>query len=454
MGMRLADLLRLAWDNLWRNRTRSLLTGVGVAIGVAALLTLLAYGSGLEQNAQREFDALKLQNTFRVTSHSIPAMTGSRRPVARVTDSSRSGSERVPLTDSLIAEIEALDGVLAAYPEMQFPAKLRSDTRTLVVTAEGIPMAFQEIASYQPRHGDFFASPAEEAVLISPSMAERLGYQPVEAAVGDTLDLITASLNFYKLRKMSNLFSGGLRTLPMGQRQYPVRVAGVIDESQQPLSGLLRILLPMEFGRGLSKVPFFSTADLLFRHSKTQEGYSAVRIQLTDAADENAVQQALQDMSVYVTSFREQFQRLESLFLVLDVALGIIGTIALLVAVIGIANTVTMNVRERTREIGIMMAIGGDARDLQRLFVVESAALGALGGAIGLAVGGLLVGGLDWGVNLYLDSLGVPPVTVLDTSLVAALAIWTGAVLVSLLAGVVPARRAARIEPAEALRST
>jgi putative ABC transport system permease protein len=113
-----------------------------------------------------------------------------------------------------------------------------------------------------------------------------------------------------------------------------------------------------------------------------------------------------------------------------------------------------MNVRERTREIGIMMAIGGDARDLQRLFVVESAALGALGGAIGLAVGGLLVGGLDWSVNLYLDSLGVPPVTVLDTSLVAALAIWTGAVLVSLLAGVVPARRAARIEPAEALRST
>ena len=450
--MRYADLLRLAWDNLWRNRTRSLLTGAGVTIGVAALLTLLAYGSGLEQNAQREFNALKLHNTLRVTSHPIPSLTGRRRP-AIPADSLRSRPGRVSLTDSLVREIEQIDGVLAAYPEMQFPAKLESETRTLVVTAEGIPMAFRSIASYQPRHGRFFESPDEASVLISPSMAERLGYRPVEAAVGDTVDLVTASLNFYKLRKMAELFSGGLRTLPMGQRPYKVRIAGLLDESEQPVSGLLRVLLPMEFGRSLSKIPFFSTLDLLFRHSRTQEGYAAVRAQLTDSADQAAVRRSVKRMGVYVASFREQFNRLETLFLILDFALGIIGTIALLVAVLGIANTVMMNVRERTREIGIMMAVGGDARDLQRLFVVESATLGALGGAAGLAIGSLLVIGIDWGVNLYLDSLGVPPVTVLDTSLGVTCAIWGGAVLVSLLAGIVPARRAARIEPAEALRA-
>ena len=451
--MRLPDLLRLAWDNLWRNGTRSLLTGVGVAIGVAALLTLLAYGSGLEQNAEREFNALKLQNTLRVTSHPIPAMTRSRRPGALPIDSLRPNSDRVPLTDSLVRNIDALDGVLAAYPEMQFPAKLQSESHTLVVTAEGIPMAFREIPSYHPRQGRFFSSPDEAAVLISPSMAERLGYSPVGAAVGDTLDLVTASLNFYKLRNMADLFSGGLRTLPMGQRPYDVRVAGLLNESQQPLSGLLRVLVPMDFGRGLNKVPFFSTLDLLFRHSRTQDGYAAVRVQLRDDANLATIRRRVENMGVYTTSFREQYNRLDTLFLVLDLALGIIGTIALLVAVIGIANTVMMNVRERTREIGIMMAVGGDARDLQRLFVVESAALGALGGAAGLTVGGLLVAGIDWGVNLYLDSLGVPSVTVLDTSLGVVAVIWAGAVLVSLLAGIVPARRAARVEPAEALRS-
>jgi len=115
---------------------------------------------------------------------------------------------------------------------------------------------------------------------------------------------------------------------------------------------------------------------------------------------------------------------------------------------------VMMNVRERYREIGVMMAVGGDASDLQRLFVIESASLGAIGGVTGLIFGGLIVLGLDTAVNMYLDSLGVPPVSVFSTSATMMALIFVGAVSISLLAGVFPARRAARIEPAEALRST
>jgi putative ABC transport system permease protein len=166
------------------------------------------------------------------------------------------------------------------------------------------------------------------------------------------------------------------------------------------------------------------------------------------------VRQEIEEMGVYATSFREQFDRLEQLFLIMDLALGIIGFIAMVVATIGIANTVMMNVRERYREIGVMMAVGGDAKDLQRLFVIESASLGALGGIAGLIFGGLIVLGLDAAVNMYLDSLGVPPISVFSTSALTMAVIFAGAVLISLLAGVVPARRAASIEPAEALRST
>jgi putative ABC transport system permease protein len=447
--MRIADLLTLAWANLWRNRARSVLTGVGVMVGVAALILLLAYGAGLEQTADREFDALRLENTLRVTSHPIPGLTGRR--TAAVDSLSR--SSRVPLTDSLVRRMERVDGVLAAYPEMQFPARLQGNGRRLVVTAEGIPLSFRKLSTYRPAAGRFFAEADEAAVLIPESMAERLGYTPPSAAVGDTLDLVTASLNFQKLRRAAELFSGGLRTLPMGQRPYDVRVAGLLEDAGRPVSGLTRVVLPLEFGRTLSKVPFFSTFDLLFRHAETQEGYAAVRVQLRDDAARGAVRRALDGMGVYTTSFRRQFERLDTLFFVLDLALAIIGSIALLVAVLGVANTILMNVRERTREIGIMMAVGGDARDLQRLFVVESAGLGALGGAAGLAVGAVFATGLDWGIALYLDGLGVPAVTVFDLSLPVAVAVWGGAVLVSLLAGIVPARRAARLDPAEALRT-
>lgn len=449
--MRIADLLRLAWENVWRNRARSLLTGTGIAVGVGALLLLLGYGSGLETTAQREFDALQLQHTLRVTSHPIPGMTGQRFAVA--VDSMRQPEKRVPLTDSVVGAINEMDGVLAAYPEMQFPAKLRGNGVTLVVTAEGIPMDFQALKAYQPRHGRFFETADTAAVLISRSMAQRLGFDPVATAVGDTLDLVTASLNFQKLRSLSDLFSGGLRTLPMGQRPYDVRIAGVLDDTQQPVSGLTRVVLPLEFGRTLSKVPFFSTLDLLFRQANTQEGYSAVRVQLRQGADRTSIRRSLSAMGVYTTSFRRQFERLDTLFLILDLALGIIGSIAMIVAVLGVANTILMNVRERTREIGIMMAVGGNARDLQRLFVVESGALGALGGLAGVVIGGLLATGLDYGINLYLRTLGVPSVPIFNLSFTVTGVIWGGAILISLAAGILPARRAARIEPAEALRT-
>lgn len=451
--MRVADLFKLAWDNLRRNQTRSVLTIIGVMIGVSALMTLLAYGSGLQQNAQREFNALELYNTLRVTSNRMPALTGPGQVAMQVADT-MSMTGQVPITDSLVREMEEIDGVLAAYPEDNFPGKLRANGKEIVINAEAIPMEFRKIDLYQPAYGRFFDSGTSSEVLISPSMAKRLGFENAEAAVGQPVEIITATFNLSKLQNLAQMFSGGLNALPMGQHSYDATVAGVISEDQQPVSGFTRVLVPTGYAQTLDKITFFSTLDLLFRNAEALDGYSAVRVQLNNASEIQRVRQNIEEMGVYATSFREQFDRLEQLFLIMDLALGIIGFIAMVVATIGIANTVMMNVRERYREIGVMMAVGGDAKDLQRLFVIESASLGGIGGITGLIFGGLIVLGLDAAVNMYLDSLGVPPITVFSTSALTMVLIFAGAVLISLLAGVFPARRAARIEPAEALRST
>ncbi len=111
-----------------------------------------------------------------------------------------------------------------------------------------------------------------------------------------------------------------------------------------------------------------------------------------------------------------------------------------------------MNVMERTREIGVMKAIGGEDGDVQRLFVVESLLLGIAGGALGLAFGWLVTVALEAGVAAYLARLRVPPVDVFYAPLGLVAAIVAVTLLVSVLAGLLPARRAARIEPIEALR--
>lgn len=125
--MRVADLLRLAFANLRRNGMRSALTLVGVLIGVAALLALLAYGSGVQQAARGEFNALELYNTLRVTARPNPI--GSPGDLAFRTEAPADTTPAVPLTDSLIQEIEQIEGVLAAYPEVGFPAQLSANGR-------------------------------------------------------------------------------------------------------------------------------------------------------------------------------------------------------------------------------------------------------------------------------------------------------------------------------------
>jgi putative ABC transport system permease protein len=446
--MRPTDLFALALANLRRNRTRSLMTLVGVLIGVAALHALLSYGAGLQRSARSEFNALALYNTLRVTSR--PAPFDSFGDLSYRTQRTEPDSAaEVALTDSLVDVLARLDGVLAAYPEVTFPAEVAANGRSVIATAEAVPLAFRDIPSYRPQAGAFFTAAADTAVLLAPSMARRLGFDPPTAAVGRSVDVVTALLDVSALQGMPAFALG---TLPIRRRTYPMRVAGLLPEDQQPLAGFFRVVLPLEQALQMQKITFFSTLDLLLRRSTT-DGYAAVRVQLRDVEAYPRVRAAVEAKGVFVTSFREQFRQLERLFVIMDLALGIIGFIALLVATIGIANTMMMSVMERTREIGVMKAVGGEERDVQQLFLVESTLLGLAGGTAGLLFGWLLTILIGAGVNLYLYRLGVPNVQVFHTSLPMIAGILGVALLVSMLAGLAPARKAARVEPIEALRS-
>jgi putative ABC transport system permease protein len=448
--MLLKDLIRLAWANLLRNRTRSLMTLIGVMIGVAAMLSLLSYGAGLQHNARNEFNALELYNTLRVTSSPNP-LDALGNPPASGHTSWLDTLPAVSLDDSLIREIEQIEGVLVAYPELNFPVELKANDREVVATAQAVPLVFGQLPSYRPSKGSFFQSLADSALLLSPSMAARLGFDPPADAVGRTVIVTTASLDIRALRIAAQAITMGVGTLPVRKNRYPVRVAGLLQEDDRAFTGFFRVLLPLDYARKLQKITFFSTLDLLLQSSNTG-GYGAVRVQLTDIEAYAPVRRAIEAKGVYVTSFREQFNQLERLFLMMDLALGIIGFIALLVATIGIANTMMMNVIERYREIGIMKAVGGDESDLQRLFILESLTLGLLGGLSGLAVGWTITAAMNLAINRYLSGLGVPYLDVFHSPLWMELGILAVATLVSLLAGLAPARKAARIEPIEALR--
>ncbi len=136
----------------------------------------------------------------------------------------------------------------------------------------------------------------------------------------------------------------------------------------------------------------------------------------------------------------------------LDVFLGIFGSLALAVASLGIINTLVMAILERRREIGILKVLGAGDRDVRRLFFAEAGAMGLAGGALGVALGWSIGRVINFGTNLYLHRQNLPGENIWSVpwSLVAGAIGF--AVLVSLVAGIYPASRAARLDPVQALR--
>ena len=151
-------------------------------------------------------------------------------------------------------------------------------------------------------------------------------------------------------------------------------------------------------------------------------------------------------------SFAEQFDEMRKFFVYFDLALGIIGLIALATASLGIINTMFMSILERKKEIGVLKSLGADDGEIRQLFLAESGMIGTIG-----AIGGILLGWVVSSISSLvamkvMSSQGLPPTELFATPpwlILVALAIG---ISISLLAGIYPASRAARIDPVNALR--
>jgi len=164
------------------------------------------------------------------------------------------------------------------------------------------------------------------------------------------------------------------------------------------------------------------------------------------------VEDAIKKMGFGTFSILDASRGLQQVFRVLYAFLGIFGSLALIVASIGIVNTLVMAILERRREIGIMKAIGASDGDVKKLFFAEAGAMGIFGGVVGVILGWAIGQVINLGTNVYLKNQGFPPehFWAVPWWLVAFAIIF--AFIVSLISGLYPAGRAARLDPVQALR--
>jgi len=180
--------------------------------------------------------------------------------------------------------------------------------------------------------------------------------------------------------------------------------------------------------------------------------YSNLTVRVERPADVPAVEEGVRQMGYTPFSLLDLTNSLRRLFAILDLLLGIFGSLALAVASLGIINTLVMAILERRREIGVLKALGASDKDVRQLFFAEAGVMGLVGGVAGVGLGWAIGRVIQFGTNYYLRQQQIPAENIWTVPG------WLGAsaiafsLLVSLGAGLYPATRAARLDPVEALR--
>ncbi|HME13550.1 MAG TPA: FtsX-like permease family protein, partial [Candidatus Acidoferrum sp.] len=232
-----------------------------------------------------------------------------------------------------------------------------------------------------------------------------------------------------------------------------LRVVGLIDA--EPYGGMRtvsrgRIFLPVGTTERLNMAQFTDMRSSL--RGASGKSYMTLTVRVKDPGKVAAVQDAISQMGFRTFSVLDATKSLRRFFTVLDLFLGIFGSLALAVATLAIINTLVMAVLERRREIGVMKAIGASDQDVKKLFFTEAGAMGFFGGVLGILLGFAIGKAINFGTGIYLHRHQLPAEAVwsMPSWLVGAAIAFS--IVVSLLAGLYPASRAARLDPVQTLK--
>jgi putative ABC transport system permease protein len=450
--VRFADAVGFALSGLRKRRLRTLLTASGVMIGIGALVSMISFGKGVQKNVTEAFKASDLFNTVFVMSGGPEVPSGDpdrRRPAAE-----KSVRADAVLDDPAVAVISRLPGVESAYPDVSFPALVGLGEKEEFRLVRVVPPAVAASKAVQVAWGRAYASDDEEGVVVSRSLLRRLGAAEPEAAVGRMLRITSVSLD---LGRLASLDLGGLlsgEVSPLAREAYDFPIVGVTEIAAfggGPGSVQSDVLIPPGTARRIKKLPITSVWDL-FRLKDGRLGYAAVSVRLRSPGDLGPVVSRIRGMGFSTFALADQFDEIRRAFGFMDAILAAVGMIAIVVAALGIVNTMVMSILERFREIGVMKAVGAGDRDIKRIFLFESGAIGLAGGAAGCLLGwatSLLINRI---VDIYLARQGMPHVDYFAFPAWIFLGALGFSLLVSLVSGIFPARRAARVDPVIALR--
>jgi putative ABC transport system permease protein len=456
--MILQDLIRRSGRSLKSAKGRTVLTALAIAVGTFALTLTLAASNGatafVNKVISENFDPAELivaadENIFGRADTSKPQEFDPSFGTSTTNAGATTQVKRI--TEDDIAKIKAIEGVEAVREDIS--VNLRYITREGQKKYVGTAGAYNPFQKTELLAGEI-ADPFTGANVILPEgYVSALGFENAEAAIGKKVTFAVpkavtpAQLQAQAAQGAAVQDPESLAKLAEENivlEEFTVTAVSKKPTTSQPGTELY-LYIPADEARRLNDISNQGTPD--FRK------YNFIYVRVTDGENEDALtatQQRIKDLGFQAQSVKETQEFLTNIIGVLQGIVAGFGAIAIIASVFGIINTMYISVLQRTREIGLMKALGMRKRDIGRLFRFEAAWIGFLGGMIGSVIAVLLGTAINPAITKQLE-LGDSSLLIFKPVEVAILVALL--MLVSIIAGWLPSRKAAKLDPIEALRT-
>jgi putative ABC transport system permease protein len=417
--MKFVDILRLSIINLSQRGLRSWLTIIGIVIGVAAVVSILSIGAGMQQTISAQLAGLGSD-----VGYIMPGFQRATRTGQGMIITPRIGSVRIILSDKDLQVVRFTPGVKIVNGVVAGRVNIQYYGENISVQAYGVdPVASQEISSVNVEYGRFLVPGDGNVVVVGYRVANEMFKKPI--TINSQIHIEGKTFRVVGILEKFGGMVGGI----------------IYDNAIFMTTSVARTVLT-DIGSNEFSVIQFKVEDLQKLDDVTNEVER--RLMLSRHVTEDT-----KDFTIITAKSMQE--TISNVMNTLNMFLGGIAAISLLVGAIGIANTMYMSVIERTRQIGTLKALGATNFEVMKMFLLESSLIGLIGGLIGVFLGFIASGLIsELGIRIIGTGIRSTSLTVITPELVLfALAF---SVLIGAVSGLLPARKAAQLEPVEALR--
>lgn len=401
--MKFYDLLKLSTRMFKARTSRTLLTVMGMGVGIGAILFLVSLGYGLQKTLLEKI----------TTSDSLLTL-----------DVAESKSVAVSLDKSAVDEIQKMEGVSEVSKSFSLSSQGQMNNLSADLISVGIDPTFLRLGGIKVEKGEILSDEKIDNIIITSSVAQIFG-SDVDSVLGQEINI-----SFFVPSAQSEEAEDGLQEKAQefsSSKAY--RIGGVIEGEESLVYINYKSLENIEVQK-----------------------YDKVKVKCASNSEMNDIRDKIMEKGFIVSSLSDTVDQANQVFSIIQIILMCFGIIALIVSAIGMFNTMTIALLERTNEIGIMKSIGASNRSISWMFIMESTIMGFLGGLSGVVIG--FLGGriFNFLINMVAARLGGQPVDLFYSPAWFVILIIVFAGFVGLLTGAIPAKRASKIDPLDALQ--